>query len=357
MRLALAHLADPTTFINLYLPAWKNILWTRDIDVSADDSLLSALSDKSGIEHEELFRHTLRAYEGYLAETINPNVRNPFIQSLGSRGRIKTGYGIRFCPICLREDQHPYFRRRWRLSFSTACISHKCFLIDRCPNCGSPITLYRSLWGKEFPVCMRCHLDFRAAKPESIEVASYGLEAIRMLYEILQTGIFCFGERYAYSFLFFRVLRQYIRITKFQCYTRGLLDHEVVAQRIALKAEKRRQNLIEDIPLTKQYLLFSGLMKLFESFPCRVVEFCKLHGLRRTDLTRDVRYIPFFHLEIANMFSGESHPISLEEVNSATEYVLRQRGTVCREWVAKLMGVYLGPDKAEGLFSNLYQSS
>ncbi|MCL5422508.1 MAG: TniQ family protein [Nitrospirae bacterium] len=120
IRTALFHLTEPSTFVNLYLPRWRNVLWARDVDVWADKDLLETLSLKSGIAYETLYNLTLRSYEGYLAETITPKTRNPFIQFLKNCSRMKVGYGLRFCPECLRSDETPYFRKKWRLSFSTA---------------------------------------------------------------------------------------------------------------------------------------------------------------------------------------------------------------------------------------------
>lgn len=119
-RTALRHLTDPATFVNLYLPRWKNVIWTRDLDMWADRELLEALSIKSRCAYDDLYDLTLRSYEGYLAETITPKTRNPFIQNLVNCCRIKIGNGLRFCPECLRTDAIPYFRKKWRLSFTTA---------------------------------------------------------------------------------------------------------------------------------------------------------------------------------------------------------------------------------------------
>ncbi len=349
VREALAHLADPATFVNLYLPDWRNLLWTRDIDTSSDDILLNALAAKSGISYEVLYSHTIRAYEGYLAETVNPNIRNPFIQPLKSRSRVKLGNGLRFCPKCLQEDREPYFRKKWRLSFSTACIVHNIFLLDRCPRCETSITLCRSYCGGEFPVCCKCSFELRNAGYETIEHSSFGIEAIRRLYDILDSGIFIFGNRYAYSFLFFRVLRHLTRIVRCHGAIRDLLGHEVMADKITLSVRKTGSNMIDSIPHKEQYLLFSALMDLVDSFPDRFIEFCKSRGLRNTDLTRDMLCVPYFYWQVANMFKSDVLPISSDEVMNAAQYVMKTRGSVCREWVSELMGVWIDNPNTEEL--------
>lgn len=62
---------------------------------------------------------------------------------LVGRGHGRIGWPIpgwlQFCPVCLRNDDTPYFRRSWRLVTSTCCIVHECVLVDRCPYCLQPI--------------------------------------------------------------------------------------------------------------------------------------------------------------------------------------------------------------------------
>lgn len=296
VRTAFVHLTDPATFINLYLPEWKNIFWMCDIDVSADEKLLQTLARKSGVTYELLYSLTLKSYEGYLSEHITGKTRNPFIQSLGRYCRVKVNHGLRFCPLCLKEDEHPYFRKKWRLSFSTACLKHKCFLKDRCAKCGSAVNLYRTMRERDSGIsyCYNCGADLRQESVEQISEGSYGLWAIKRLYEILETGVYTLRNGYLYSFLFFDVLRLFVRLVYYWGRIRGLLDHEVMRGYIDFHTQKLRNNLIENIPLKEQYLLFSGLVRLFEGYPGRILSFSGVNRLRGSDLTRDMRYIPFW---------------------------------------------------------------
>lgn len=338
-RTALSHLTDPATFVNLYLPEWKNILWTRDIDVSADRRLLEALSLKSGLSYEVLYGLTLKSYESFLAEKISPKTINPFIKSLKNHGRVKVGYGLRFCPECLKSGETPYFRKKWRLSFSTACIVHNCFLLDRCQKCRAPLTLYRNYYEYGFPICHKCGFDLRRAQTEPIDPGSYGLTAIRRLYEILDTGIFRYKDKYVYSFLFFRVLRHFVKLTKFWGRTAGLLEHEVMKKNIVITDEERNHNSIDDIPLKEQYLLFSGVVKMFEDYPESFLSFCNLNRLRFTDLTRDVGRLPYWYEEVVRDFDKGWEKISIEEVKNVIRYI-EKKGIIANKWkVAKLMGV------------------
>jgi hypothetical protein len=302
VRTAFVHLTDPATFVNLYLPEWKNSFWMSDIDVSADEKLLQTLVYKSGFSYELLYSLTLKSYEGYLSEHITGKTRNPFVQSLGRYCRVKVNHGLRFCPLCLKEDEHPYFRKKWRLSFSTACLEHKCFLKDRCSECGSALNPHLSMRKRDLGIayCYNCGADLRLESAEQIQEGSYGLWAIKRLYEILETGVYTLHGGYIYSFFFFDVLRFFVKAVYYWGRTRGLLDHEVMSRVIDFRMQRLGNNLIENIPLKEQYLLFSGLVRLFEGYPGRMLSFCGVNRLRGSDLTRDMEYIPFWYQRIVD---------------------------------------------------------
>lgn len=337
IRAAYLHLAYPETFIRLYLPKYKDCWW-RDIDFTAKRDFLEDLAEKSNIDIEILYNLTLKAYEGYLAENIYPD-QTQFIQPLGTTHRVKDRYGLRFCPLCLKEDEHPYFRKKWRLSFSTACIKHKCFLVDRCAGCGTSVNINRRHHDHDYPHCFKCGKGFRDTKPEYIRPDSYGLKAIKRLYMILDAGYFSFGDRYTYSFYFLKVIRHFSKIVYHKKPIKYFIDHEVMNKNISFSANKPKLNMIEYMPLKGQYLLFSGLMKVFEKFPKSFVEFCHANNLGKTEITLTMKYIPFWYKEAVNVFNKEKREISLEEVKNAIKYLKGQEIKVTKNRVGVVMGI------------------
>lgn len=346
VRVAHEHNTDPAAFVNLYMPRWRDILWTRDVDQYADRELLQTLSFKSGFSYETLFCLTLKSYDSYLVEALTQKSRNFFIQPLGNHSRVKIKYGLRYCPLCLREDKAPYFRKKWRLSFSTACIEHKCFLYDRCPKCGTSVTVQREHYLKPFPNCSKCGFIFRNAVPEFFSPLSFGLEAIRWLYEILDSGVFVFkgrnGEsRYTYSFLFFNVLRQLLKIVRCKRLDKTFLDNEELTKGIDMTDTRKGPGFLEEVPLKEQYLLFSGAMKVFEDFPESLIAFCEANGLGKTELTKDMKYIPFWYCHIAELFDHENRYVGIEEVKSVIGYLRRRGKNVNLTEISKVLGVCL----------------
>lgn len=356
VRIALAQDTDAATFVNLYLPKWKNTLWTEDIDVSAGKELIETLSCKSGFSREVIYALTLKSYEGYLSETITCHTRNPFIQSLGRYRRIKIKHGLRFCPLCLGNDKIPYFRRKWRLSFSTACSIHKCFLADRCPECGSSIMPNLNLRESEFNIvhCYKCGADLSTIVPEWIQEGSYGLWAIEKLYEILDSGMFIYAGGHIYSICFFEVLRLFAKIVYFRNRRKGVLDHEVMSQPIEFRAKEAREHYIEDIPLKQQYLLFSALFRLFEGFPGRLLSFCGANRIRGSDLSRDIKYIPFWYVPIIDAFNMKFYSVHQSEVKSAIKYLKKRRIPINKSTVGKALGICPDFKKRKDIIELIY---
>lgn len=52
-------------------------------------------------------------------------------------GMIMSTY--RFCPLCIKES--PYYRLLWEMAPIVACIHHKVFLVEKCPQCRRSINI------------------------------------------------------------------------------------------------------------------------------------------------------------------------------------------------------------------------
>lgn len=186
-RVARANDVATTSFTNMHFKEFqKNIIWQRDLDIWCPESLLDKLASKSHLKKEQIFNMTLRSYEGKLRHTIHGKNRTHFIQSLGNYAHIKRNGGLRFCPLCLASDSIPYFRKEWRLSFYTACLKHKCFLLNRCPNCNLPLTLSKSYKEKDFTFCYKCGIDLKTIN--IIQEEDCELEATIVLMKVLHNG-------------------------------------------------------------------------------------------------------------------------------------------------------------------------
>lgn len=352
VRTAYAHDSDPATFINLYFPRYRNNFWNRDIDVWVPEPFLQSLSEKSGLSRISLGGMTLKSYEGYLSEKIQHSTSNNFIQPLVSRGRVKRAPGLRYCPLCLAEDPVPYYRKTWRLSFTTACVKHKSFLCDRCPSCATPLTIYRRFHDAMQPHCYACgHKLSDQIQVESLRILSesYGLKAISKLHDILGSGYIMLGNQPVYSPLFFIGLRQLAKlIYGFRRYA-GLMGHESTARLIEWKLSGSSRLKLENIPLRQQYLLFSGIMWMFEEYPSRVLAYATKNSLGKALLVKDLVTIPYWYQLIVEVFDKTIPSVAADEVRSAVKYLADRGVPVCKAEVMRLMGACLDLRKRRDL--------
>ncbi len=77
-----------------------------------------------------------------------------------------------FCPFCLKDDT--YFSLRWAPVAVSACLSHKCLLIDRCPSCSKEISIYGIVAAR----CTWCQTDLPRKQKHHFNVTEdVGLQA------------------------------------------------------------------------------------------------------------------------------------------------------------------------------------
>ena len=63
---------------------------------------------------------------------------------------------LQFCPLCLRSDARPHFRRGWRLAHNAVCLEHGCRLHDCCWLCSKPLALLTLRMIDPVPRCSFC---------------------------------------------------------------------------------------------------------------------------------------------------------------------------------------------------------
>ena len=304
IRVALAHRTMPTTFTNLYLPETRNKLWASDLDLHADRPLLEVLSHKSALSVEELHCMTLRSYESVLFEHLYAKSGGtPFILPLQMRGRYPKSRGLRFCPYCLREGEQPYFRKKWRLSFSTACLTHECFLLDECGRCGAPVSLYKGCRQGRTSRCSRCGYDLRRCNSFKRLPDREGLEAVRWLYGIVDSGYVMLDGVPVYSFLFFRVLHHFWKVVCVWGRDIGVFgaDGDPFGEGTVKYWNKA--------PIESQYIAYAGLVRLFREYPESFAAFCNGNDFGRTELTKDMMGVPFFYENLCHRLFVTDHPV------------------------------------------------
>lgn len=93
------------------------------------DDVIAAISAATGRPTADIAAMTLQPYAMMTAETFGPAHR---LTTLSPRHRVA---GSQFCPHCLAASGGVW-KTHWLLTWSFACIEHRCLLADHCPRCG-----------------------------------------------------------------------------------------------------------------------------------------------------------------------------------------------------------------------------
>ncbi len=82
-------------------------------------------------------------------------------------------------------------------------------------------------------------------------------------------------------------------------------------------------------------------MNVLHRFPESLANFFEANGLKKTDILKDLKYVPYEYSAIADQFDYDEKPIVFDEVKSAIGYLKRRNKNVHKQQVDELMGVRL----------------
>lgn len=317
-RTAYAHLTHPKTFMNMHFSTGK-FNWRPNFDASVSDDILHIIERKSTLGFETIYQMSLRSYESYLQESIIPDGLNTFIVPQ------------RFCPVCLREDQFPYYRRSWKVLFSTVCFKHHCYLYDRCPSCGALLKLanmYRNTL--PFVFCHKCGFDLRKARkltvPKTFDLA---FKRMRRIQSILKRGYVVFNKIPVYSFLFFEVFVQLAKLML--AYKKNeSIDHEPKIKDIAKRARfTKTQPVIRELSIPQQFIVLSAIMELFNHYPKNFTRYARANNLTHWLLTKELKEIAFWYTKLLDIVAPQTYftsdLLTEQEIKNAILWLKSQR--------------------------------
>jgi hypothetical protein len=280
--------------------------------------VLRIIERKSTLSFETIYQMSLKSYESYLQESIIPDGLNTFIVPQ------------RFCPVCLREDQFPYYRKSWKVLFTTVCFRHHCYLYDHCPSCGALLKLanmYRNTL--PFVFCHKCGFDLRKARkltvPKTLDLAFKRMQRIR---SILKRGYLVLNKIPIYSFLFFEVFVQLAKLML--AYKKNdSIDHQPKIKNFAKRTRfTKTQPVIRELSIPQQFIVLSAIMELFRHYPKKFDRFLKANALTHWLLTRDLKEIAFWYENLLNKVAPQtcftSDLLTLQEIQNAAKWLTTQ---------------------------------
>lgn len=273
----------------------------------------------------------LKTYSGYLQKNIfnNPNM---FISKM------------KFCPMCLREDNVPYFRKIWRVAFYNICHKHKCRMYEECPQCKAILdisSMYANKLTYEF--CHKCGFDFKKARrlPIYKKYAS-SINYQNKIFKIIYDGYIQLEDKPIYSFLFFKVFAKLSKLI--------LLDskHKFIDKHHLYKIVKHSIQNNTNHPINKrinargQSALYGLIMYIFDNYPVNLRKYILENNLAHYDMTDEMKYIPFWYENIVNEITPRYMPHSMtvtkEESNAAEKYLKSIGREVNKANLTKLLG-------------------
>jgi hypothetical protein len=324
-RLARCNALEPASLYRVALSG--AYLHRRDLDRFACDQLIANLASHTGFDERSLFRLMLARWQGYVFEIDDGQCKLPWLPPAGNE-ESRRSFGQQVCPKCLAEDEIPYLRSVWRLSFVTECPQHRVLLIDRCPNCSEPAQILHSPTDPSGAIrCWKCVSDLSKAKTLPITSPS-DLQIQKELLEIAGAGWALLGAYGpVYSLAYFRILMIVFRLLATGRYALPLRNHLVatMGDEQPPPANIPRIKEVELLnPRCRQTLIRTSHW-LMQEWPHRFVEACKAVGLSRRRLIKD-RNVPFAYWDaVTRYLCRPPRHVSAAELTAAKQF-LKTRG-------------------------------
>ncbi|CAP02598.1 TniQ family protein [Acinetobacter baumannii] len=117
-------------------------IWNRDIDTQTPENIINKLHFYTKQDLSVIKNLSLQSYKNILFLYSNTAILKGVL-SVGINHRLRKKYGLQFCPMCLREDKIPYYRKYWRIAYLISCPYHGVKLGNRCFKCNFQITPHR----------------------------------------------------------------------------------------------------------------------------------------------------------------------------------------------------------------------
>lgn len=322
-------------------------IWNRDLDRTASQDVLRLLSESTGSSLNELAGGMLSTYEGVLFEHHNPRGNTKWILPLGIYHRTRKRFGLQFCPLCLAEDQQPYYRKQWRLAFHTLCDRHSVMVHDRCPQCEAPVVFFRvelgcrnRLSGTSITQCHQCGFDLSRAPaygPSSSDAMS--LVALRSLVTFHDLGWwFCGQETIHYAPQYFEVLHHLVTFLATGKGARLLAHIERETGWKCVDADSLEKRPFEFRPVGQRHGLLLAALWFLAEWPDRFVTACRQAKLSRTAVTRD-EHFPWWYEKVLREYLDRSQYVATtEEAANVAAYLARVGEGVSATKVGNMLG-------------------
>jgi len=266
-------------------------LISKDLDEFASDYIIDRIADGVDQPREAVLGTTLAGFEGWLTAPHKFAAHKTWILPVAPFAYSRQRPGLQYCPICLATDAKPYFRRAWRLAFSTCCTTHGVVLRERCPHCSENLHPHRA---PSLRHCYSCGKSLAGGIPEFVQSCSI-IEQQRHFESVVQQGGTILNGRPIHSLLYFMLIRQIAALLvngpPAQAFRTAITELFGGDDSIFEKQTKRQP--IELLTITQRCRLFDLVERVMRDFPSRFVSACDKSRMWRSRVIRDMVYVPF----------------------------------------------------------------
>lgn len=292
VRAALAQGCDPLVLTGDVWPGWR--VWATDPDRGISTEHLEALAVVSGIPAEAFDAASIRPTLVTLFS--RPEAERavlPWMLAAGVRNRLRHG-GLQYCPACLAEERHPFFRLPWRLAWHTACDRHGLVLLDRCPKCAAPVEPHRlTAMDCHLAVCARCRADLRQAGTVDADTAALAFQNTADL--ALASGTGLFGGEHIAAGAWFNLARHLVGLLRFSAM--GKQDALAMMLRTlgvdtAVMLPTATGLALELLPTVERAILLGPVGQILTAGADRLIAAAEEAGVSQQGLKGDRRYLP-----------------------------------------------------------------
>lgn len=260
----------------------------RDLDRYACDTIIANLAKHTGVPAERILAMHMGRWHGRMQEKDDGQGVLPWLLPV-LRGANRRALGHPYCPQCLANDEVPYMRLTWRLSFAALCPKHKVMLARTCPHCHAPVMINDLAPGISLDTCVQCGElisgTIHQERPEWIALALAGQNGLLKVAETGEAALGRYGSVPPQDF-FFIVLRLLQVLTSLNS-ALPLRTHiaEAVGWNIPPSSIPRLRQL-HLLNFRCRAILVAMTWWLIQDWPHRFVDACKTSSVSARDLLK-----------------------------------------------------------------------
>lgn len=170
--------ANATSFYSLLWHHKKSSYAQTDIDQCKNHEFLSWLAEE--LKHPEGFKGVWNLSLLPIKELETEFPHRSWIRGIDRRAFKWRAF--RYCPVCLRNDERPYYRQYWRLDWYEVCHHHQVQMYSSCFSCKAPLILHRIKWKESHLAhCNKCHADLSKTPEIGVNLDQQTLTSIKQL--------------------------------------------------------------------------------------------------------------------------------------------------------------------------------